>query len=212
MSGTNEAREATRGSAVKLGAELSSRGLQLVTSLLLARGLGAAEFGAFGTLSALAVVAAEAADLGLHGTATRALVAGTLPLRGVVLAKLRLTLRLPGRGRSWPIRSSPCSRPCSCGSSGRGGRRSWAWPCGRAAGAARRRRSCSCSGCSASLLVAAVLGRGGAALACFWALGLSTLPAIVVGAVLVATRLRRPESLARPRLRRASCARRCPWP
>ena len=32
--------------------------------------------------------------------------------------------------------------------------------------------------------VAVVLGRGGAALACFWALGLSTLPAIVVGALL----------------------------
>jgi O-antigen/teichoic acid export membrane protein len=33
--------------------------------------------------------------------------------------------------------------------------------------------------------VAAVLGQGGTALACFWALGLSTLPAILIGSLLV---------------------------
>ena len=55
--------EATRGSAIKLGTELLARLIGLATTLLLARRLGPADFGAFGTLSVIAVVLAEAADL-----------------------------------------------------------------------------------------------------------------------------------------------------
>ena len=72
---------------MKLFAELLARTLQLLTTLLLARALGAADFGLFGVLASIAVVAAEAADLGLQGTAARALVAGTLSLRGILRAK-----------------------------------------------------------------------------------------------------------------------------
>src|SRR5262249_5060635 len=78
------AREATRGSAVKLGAELIGRALGLLTTLLIARELGAADYGSFGALSVVAVVAAEAADLGLQGTASRALVARTLSLTALL--------------------------------------------------------------------------------------------------------------------------------
>lgn len=183
-SGTHEAREATRGSAVKLGAEVSSRGLQLVTTLLLARGLGASEFGAFGYLSALAVVAAEAADLGLHGTATRALVAGTLPLRGVVLSKLRLTsFFLVATFLAHPF--VPLLTPLLLWFVGSG----WAEILGVALRARGRRAQEAALLLVLRLLglvlVAAVLGQGGAALACFWALGLSTLPVILMGALLV---------------------------
>jgi O-antigen/teichoic acid export membrane protein len=87
-----EARDATRGSAVKLGAELLGRSLGLVTTLLIARGLGASEYGAWGVLSVVALVAAEASDLGLQGTASRALVARTLPLSGLLRAKRFLTV------------------------------------------------------------------------------------------------------------------------
>ncbi|HVQ28139.1 MAG TPA: hypothetical protein VMV21_01085, partial [Vicinamibacteria bacterium] len=88
---TDEARDATRGSAVKLFAEVLGRTLQLLTTLLLGRSLGAADFGLFGTLSSVAVVAAEGADLGLQGTATPALVSRTLSLRGILRAKAWLS-------------------------------------------------------------------------------------------------------------------------
>ncbi|HXK11804.1 MAG TPA: lipid II flippase MurJ [Vicinamibacteria bacterium] len=83
-----EADEATRGSAIKLAAEVASRLLGLGTTLLLARALGLAGFGAFGGLWYLALVLAEAAEFGLQATATRALVAGTLSLRAVARARL----------------------------------------------------------------------------------------------------------------------------
>lgn len=83
-----EAAEATKGSAIKLGTELLARLIGLLTTLLLARRLGVTDFGLFGRLSVIAVVLAEAADLGLQGTASRALVARTLSLRGMTRAKL----------------------------------------------------------------------------------------------------------------------------
>jgi O-antigen/teichoic acid export membrane protein len=85
------AAEATRGSAIKLGTEILARLVGLATTLLLARRLGAADFGLFGFLSVIAVVLAEAADLGLQGTASRALVAGTISLRGLTRAKLLIS-------------------------------------------------------------------------------------------------------------------------
>ncbi|MCM2254858.1 MAG: oligosaccharide flippase family protein [Vicinamibacteria bacterium] len=83
-------KEATRGSVVRLLAEAGSRALTFVTSLLLMRGLGVDDFGDFAFLAALAVVAAELFDLGLHGTAQRALVAGDLSLRSMLRAKALL--------------------------------------------------------------------------------------------------------------------------
>lgn len=85
-------REATRGSAVRLLAEAGSRALTFVTALLLAHGLGVSGFGEFGWLAGIAVVAAELFDLGLHGTAQRALVSGELSLRSMLRAKLWLLL------------------------------------------------------------------------------------------------------------------------
>jgi O-antigen/teichoic acid export membrane protein len=84
---TTEADDATRGSAIKLAAEVLSRLMTLGTTVLIARGLGAAGFGAFGRLWILAPVVAEAAEFGLQATATRALVAGTLSWRSLVRAR-----------------------------------------------------------------------------------------------------------------------------
>jgi O-antigen/teichoic acid export membrane protein len=84
----SEASDATRGSAVKLAAELASRLIGLGTTLLLARWLGVADFGAFGRLSVLALLIAELGELGLQATASRALVAGTLSFRSLARARL----------------------------------------------------------------------------------------------------------------------------
>jgi O-antigen/teichoic acid export membrane protein len=73
---------------VKLGAEVGSRLLGLGTTLLLARGLGVPGFGAFGRLSVIALILAEAAEFGLQATATRGLVAGTHSLRSLARARL----------------------------------------------------------------------------------------------------------------------------
>lgn len=87
---SSEAREATHGSAIKLGAELLGRVLALVTSLLIARGLGPADFGVYAFLSGVAVLLAELGDAGLQGTAQRALVARTLSLGAMLRAKALL--------------------------------------------------------------------------------------------------------------------------
>lgn len=85
------ASEATRGSAIKLGAESLGRVAALATSLLIARGLGPEEFGVFAFLSGVAVLLAEFGDLGLQGLASRALVAETVSLGAILRAKLWLT-------------------------------------------------------------------------------------------------------------------------
>jgi len=90
----DEGREATLGSAVRLGAEAAARLLSLATTLLVARSLGPADFGVFAACLGLAAIASEAGDLGLQTTASRALVAGTLPLRSLLRAKLLLTAPL----------------------------------------------------------------------------------------------------------------------
>ena len=83
-----EADDATRGSAVKLAAEVASRLLGLGTTLLLARALGVSDFGAFGRLWYVALLVAELAEFGLQATATRGLVAGTHSLRALTRARL----------------------------------------------------------------------------------------------------------------------------
>lgn len=184
MNEGHEAREATRGSAVKLLAEIAGRALQLLTTLLLARGLGAADFGTFGVLSAVAVVAAEAADLGLQGTATRALVAGSLPLRGIFRAKLWLTLAfLVGAALVWPFWPMLTPLLLYFGAAG------WAEILGVVLRVRGRRGQEAALivllRLAGLLLVIAALQRGGAGIACAWALALSTLPSCLLGAGLV---------------------------
>jgi O-antigen/teichoic acid export membrane protein len=82
---------ATRGSAIKLAAEMGSRALSLATTVLLLRALGVEGFGLFTPLMVWAVVIAEAADLGIQGTASQALVAGSLSLRSLLQAKLAIS-------------------------------------------------------------------------------------------------------------------------
>ncbi len=90
LGAASAADEATRGSAIKLAAEIASRVLLLATTLLLARGLILEEYGAYGRLAAYALLLAELAELGLQLTATRALVAGTFSLRALVRARMVL--------------------------------------------------------------------------------------------------------------------------
>jgi O-antigen/teichoic acid export membrane protein len=85
-----EADDATRGSAVKLAAEVASRLMGLGTTLLLLRGLGASDFGLFGVSSVYALLLAELGELGLQSLASRALVAHTLSLESLVRARLVL--------------------------------------------------------------------------------------------------------------------------
>lgn len=86
----SEADDATRGSAVKLAAEVVSRLLLFGTTLLLSRGLGPAGYGLFAKLSAWALLLAEVGELGLQILAARVLVAGSLSWRSLVRARLAL--------------------------------------------------------------------------------------------------------------------------
>jgi len=89
--GRHAADDASRGSAIKLFAELLGRLIALATTLLVARLLGVADFGLFAVLSSVAVIVAELTDLGIQGIAVQALISGTLPLRALISTKLRLT-------------------------------------------------------------------------------------------------------------------------
>jgi O-antigen/teichoic acid export membrane protein len=91
-----EAAEATRGSAIKLAAEVASRLLTFATTLLVLRGLGASLFGRFTELGVYALLLAELGELGLHTLASRALVAGSLSLRALVRARLALAALVGG--------------------------------------------------------------------------------------------------------------------
>lgn len=86
----SEADDATRGSAVKLAAEVVSRLLLFGTTLLLSRGLGPEGYGLFAKLSAWALLLAEVGELGLQVLASRALVAASLSWRSLVRARLAL--------------------------------------------------------------------------------------------------------------------------
>jgi len=166
---------------VKLLAELVGRVLQLAMTLLLARGLGASDFGAWGVLSALAVVAAELSDLGLQGTASRALVAGTLSLRGILRAKLGLSaIFLAGAFAAWPF--FPMLTPLLLYFGGAG----WAEILGVVLRARGRRREEAAVIVALRLLglvlVAATLHHGGAGPECAWALAASTVSPILLAA------------------------------
>lgn len=97
-----DADEATRGSAVKLAAEVASRLIGFATMWLLLRGLGplrglgASEFGVLGELSVYALLLAEAGELGLQALASRALVAGTHSLESLLRARAALALLVAG--------------------------------------------------------------------------------------------------------------------
>lgn len=112
VSGESAARasDATRGGAIKLAAEVASRLLGLGTTLLLARALGVADFGALGRLWYVALILAEAAEFGLQATATRALVAGSLSLRSLARARL-LTSGLVGAAALAALPAAPVLAP-----------------------------------------------------------------------------------------------------
>jgi O-antigen/teichoic acid export membrane protein len=181
-----EAADASRGSAIKLAAEVASRLLGLGTTLLLIRGLGASDYGAFGRLSVLALLLAELAELGLQTLASRALVAGSLSLGALVRARLVLGVVVCGLAlASLPL--APVLAPLVLWFALSG------W--GEFLGVALRCRGQRVAeallllGLRAGGLLAAamVLARGGGLASLAWSLVGSTAPALVLGAV----RLRR---------------------
>jgi O-antigen/teichoic acid export membrane protein len=191
---SSEAREATRGSAVKLGAELFGRVLALVTALLIARGLGPAEFGVFAFLSGVAVLVSELGDLGLQGTAQRALVARTLSLAAMLRAKALLLAWLAGAGllawALWPQASGGGARPSLLAPlvlyyllAG------WSEFLGVALRARGRRGAEAvtilCLRAATLLLVVLVFARGLGLFGLAWALAASPLAAILVGFALL---------------------------
>jgi O-antigen/teichoic acid export membrane protein len=118
-----EADEATRGSVIKVGAEVLSRLLGLATTLLLLWGLGASDFGLFVELSVYALLLAELGELGLQALASRALVAGTHSLVSLVRARLALA----GLVAAVAVAAVPLAPPRGPGGSGRArGRRALA--------------------------------------------------------------------------------------
>lgn len=179
----DEAAEATRGSVIKLGAEAAGRVLGLATTLLIARGLGVAEFGVFATLSAIAVLIAEVGELGLQTTASRALVAGAMSLSAMVRAKLALSA-LMGAVFAGLLVVSPllASLVLYFGLAG------WTEFLGVALRARGRRVQEAVViltlRAAGLLLAAAVLSSGAGLRGVASALAASTVPAIVVGAVL----------------------------
>ncbi len=90
----SEAREATRGSGIRLATEVVGRALSVATTFLVARGLGVTDYGVWAALTGIAVVMAEAGDLGLQGLAVPALIARRFCLRDLLKAKLLLALLL----------------------------------------------------------------------------------------------------------------------
>ncbi len=179
-----EASEASRGSAIKLAAEAASRLLGLGTTLLLIRGLGASDFGAFGRLSVIALLLAELAELGLQMLASRALVAGSLSLRALVRARLVLGAVVLGVAVA-SVGLAPVLSPLVLWFALSG------W--GEFLGVALRCRGervaealvllCLRGGGLAAVALTLASGAGLAALA--WALVLSTAPALLLGAALL---------------------------
>ncbi len=100
--GRREADDATRGSAIKLAAEVASRLVGFATMWLLLRGvgplpgLGASDFGLLGELSVYALLLAELGELGLQTLASRALVAETLSLESLLRARAALAALVAG--------------------------------------------------------------------------------------------------------------------
>jgi O-antigen/teichoic acid export membrane protein len=82
--------DATRGSAIKLAAEIFTRLITFGTTVLIINELGAGRWDVFGRLWFVAPLVAEGAEFGLQATASRALVAGTLSLRALARARVAL--------------------------------------------------------------------------------------------------------------------------
>ena len=204
-----EATDATRGSGVRLAAEIGGRALSVATSFLIAVGLGVEAFGVYAALTGVAVILAEAGELGLQGTAQRALVARTFRLRDMVRTKLALGLLLvlaapliplavrgalsllssvlPAAAALGPIRDrAGCSSSSSSISRSPGGASSSGWRCARGAGAARRRRSSSACARAASPPSPLALSRASGLSGLAWAHVVSTVPPVLLGAFLVA--------------------------
>ncbi len=80
-------RAATFGSFVRLAAEVLSRGLSFVGTILLARRLSLADFGSFVWMFVIASILAEASDLGLQALTARALVARQFALGDFLRAR-----------------------------------------------------------------------------------------------------------------------------
>jgi O-antigen/teichoic acid export membrane protein len=98
----SEADLATRGSGIRLAAEVGGRLLSVATTFLLAAALGVERFGLFAAASGIAVIAAELAELGLQATAARALVARTLSLPALLRAKLAVSVGVAAAGVALP--------------------------------------------------------------------------------------------------------------
>ena len=81
------AQEASRGSAVRLGAEVLSRGLTFAATILMAHALRVADFGWFAAQSGIASILAEAGDQGLQALTARGLVAGHFTLGDFLKAR-----------------------------------------------------------------------------------------------------------------------------
>lgn len=179
-----EGRDASRGSAIKLAAEVASRLLGLATTLLLIRGLGADDFGAFGRLSVLALLAAELGELGLQLLASRALVAGSLTLKALVRARLML-LAVVGGAALAAVGLAPVLAPLVLWFvlSGWGEFLGVALRCGgrRVAEAVLLLCLRACGLAAAALALALSGSLAGLA----WSLVLSTLPALLLGALLL---------------------------
>jgi O-antigen/teichoic acid export membrane protein len=111
----SEADDATRGSAVRLAAEVASRLVLFATTLLLSRWLGPTLYGLFAKLSAFALLLAEVGELGLSVLASRALVAGTISLRSFVRARLVLLGLVAGVAAA-AVRLAPDAWPLLGGS------------------------------------------------------------------------------------------------
>ncbi len=179
-----EGADASRGSAIKLAAEVASRLVGLGTTLLLIRGLGASDFGAFGRLSLFALLLAELGELGLQTLASRALVAGSLSLGALVRARLVLVAFVGGTAlASVGLASVLSPLVLWFVLSGWGEFLGVALRCrGRRVAEALLLLCLRASG----LVAAAVVVSGGGALAALaWALVLSTGPAIVLGVVML---------------------------
>jgi O-antigen/teichoic acid export membrane protein len=87
----DEADDATRGSAIKLVADLGGRLLGAATPILIVRALSVPDLGLFQFASATAVIVAEMADLGLQAISVRDLVARHFGVGALLRIKALLT-------------------------------------------------------------------------------------------------------------------------
>lgn len=92
------AREASMGSAIRLGAEIVVRFSSIVATLWLTRSLGVASFGAFLLALSLGLMIAELCDLGLNAITVPLIVRARANLRTLVVLKAMMTGVVAGLG------------------------------------------------------------------------------------------------------------------